>query len=143
MQFTRPLVGLTLALTLGLAGCGGDDEGDDPIAKADFLERGNTICVAGSMAVDDVGNSVDQNDQEQLLAAIKDQVVPLVRGQIDDLRALGYPDGDKGTLEAIYADTEGVLDGWEDDPSQALDDERMSPINKRLGDYGLTQCAAG
>lgn len=141
MQLTRPLVALSFALTLGLAGCGGDDGGDAPIAKADFLDQGNAICAAGSLAVDDVGNSIDQNDEEQLLAAIEGQVVPLVRSQIDDLRALGYPDGDKSTLEAIYTDTEGVLDAWEDDPSQALDDERMAPINKRLGDYGLTECA--
>jgi len=142
MQLTRPLVALSCALVLGLAGCGGDDEAKDPIEKQDFLSQGNTICSAGNMAVDDVGNSVDQNDQEQLLVAIKDQIVPLVRGQIDDLRELGYPEGDKDTLEAIYADTEGVLDSWEDDPALALEDERMAPINRRLGDYGLTECAS-
>ena len=142
MHLTRPLAALALVLTLGLAGCGGDDDGGEgAIDKSDFLERGNTICSAGNLAVDEIGGSVDQNDQEQLLAAIKDQVVPLVRGQLDDLRALGYPDGDKETLEAIYADTEGVLDTWEEDPKQALTDERMAPINERLGDYGLTKCA--
>jgi hypothetical protein len=141
MQVTRPLVALSLALSLGLAGCGGDDPSEELISKSDFLDQGNTICAAGNMAVDDVGNSIDQNDQEQLLTAISEQVVPLVRGQIEDLRALGYPEGDKDTLEGIYADTEGVLDSWEDDPALALDDDRMAPINERLGDYGLTQCA--
>jgi hypothetical protein len=140
MQLTRPLVALCLALTLALAGCGGDEAGE-PITKRDFLSQGNTICAAGNLAVDDVGNSVDQNDEKQLLNAIREQVVPLVRGQIDDLRALGYPDGDKDTLEAIYADAEGVLASWEDDPASALEDERMAPINERLGDYGLTECA--
>jgi hypothetical protein len=140
MQLTRPLVALCLALTLALAGCGGDEAGE-PITKRDFLGQGNTICAAGSLAVDDVGNSVDQNDEKQLLNAIREQVVPLVRGQIDDLRALGYPEGDKDTLEAIYTDAEGVLASWEDDPASALEDERMAPINERLGDYGLTECA--
>ncbi|MDP2775362.1 MAG: hypothetical protein Q8O61_17550 [Nocardioides sp.] len=127
---------------LVLAGCGGDDDGGEgAISKAEFLEQGNTICSAGNLAVDEIGGSVDKHDQEQLLTAIKEQVVPLVRGQLDDLRALGYPDGDKEILEAIYADTEDVLDSWEDDPSQALTDERMAPINERLGDYGLTKCS--
>ena len=78
---------------------------------------------------------------ERAYSGASEQVVPLVRGQIEDLRELGYPDGDEDTLEAIYTDTENVLDSWEDDPAQALDDERMAPINERLGDYGLTQCA--
>ncbi len=70
-----------------------------------------------------------------------DEMEDHLRGQIDDLRDLGYPDGDEDTLEAIYPDTEDVLASWEDDPSQALDDTRMAPINERLGDYGLTECA--
>lgn len=139
MQLTRPLVALVLAATLGLTGCG--DESEGAISKQDFLDQGNTICSAGNVAVDDIGDSIDTNDEEQVLSAIKEQVVPLVRSQLEELRALGYPEGDKGTLEEMYADTEGVLDVWEDDPGQALDDERMAPINKRLGDYGLTECA--
>lgn len=141
MLLTRPLVALALALAVGLTGCGGDDKSAEPISKEKFLEKGNAICSAGNMAVDEVGDGIDQNNQDEVLAAIKEQVVPLVRGQIDDLRDLGYPDGDKDTLEAIYTDTEDVLDSWEDDPSQALDDTRMAPINERLGDYGLTECA--
>lgn len=141
MLLTRPLVALALALTLGLSGCGGDDKSEEPISKQKFLEQGNAICSAGNMAVDEVGDGIDKNNQDEVLTAIKEQVVPLIRGQIDDLRDLGYPDGDEDTLEAIYTDTEDVLDSWEEDPSQALDDTRMSPINERLGDYGLTECA--
>ena len=139
MLLTRPLV--ALALAVALTGCGGDAEADKPIAKSDFLEQGNAICSAGNMAVDEVGDGIDKNSQDEVLTAIKEQVVPLVRGQIDDLRDLGYPDGDEDTLEGIYTDTEDVLDSWEEDPSQALDDTRMAPINERLGDYGLTECA--
>lgn len=141
MLLTRPLVVLAFALTVGLTGCGGDDKSEEPISKQKFLEQGNAICSAGNMAVDEVGDGIDRNDEDEVLAAFKEQVVPLVRGQIDDLRDLGYPDGDKDTLEAIYSDTEGVLDSWEEDPAQALDDTRMAPINERLSDYGLTECA--
>lgn len=140
MLFTRPLVALSMALTLGLVGCGGDEA--DPISRSDFIDQGNAICAAGNLAVDEIGKSIDPNDEDQLLTAIQEQVVPLVRSQIDDLRDLGYPDGDKETLSAMYDDTVEVLDAWEDDPALALDDERMGPINERLGDYGLTECAS-
>lgn len=140
MLLTRPLVALSLALVLGVQGCGDDDP--ETIAKSEFLAQGNAICAAGNLAVDSIGKSLDPNDEEQLLSAIEEQVVPLVRTQIEDLRELGYPEGDEELLEAMYDDTGEVLDAWADDPALAIDDERMAPINERLADYGLTECAS-
>lgn len=143
MSLTRPLVSLSLALALGLAGCGGDADDVAPvIAKADYLEQGNTICSEGNNALDAIGDNLDQNDTEAVLAAIKDQVVPLVQDQIDDLRALGYPAGDKTLLEGYFSDTEEILDSWSEDPGVALEDTRMDPINEALISYGLTECGS-
>ena len=138
MHTSRLLATVVLAAALGLTGCGGEEE--KSISKTDFLEQGNSICSEGNAAIDAVGDTLDQNDPDAVLAAIKDQVVPLIQGQVDDLRDLGYPDGDKDSLEGLYADTEDVLASWTDDPSTALSDTSMDPINAGMTDYGLTEC---
>ncbi len=66
--------------------------------------------------------------------------MPEIRDQVDDLRALGYPAGDRAELRAILDDTDDVLDRWQADPALAFTDTSMATINDRLDDYGLSSC---
>lgn len=145
----------TLCLSFTLAGCGGSDsDGSDgpgsddtpsaaAITKADFVEQGNQICEDGNAALADALDGIDPNDPEAASTAITDQLVPNIQGQIDDLRALGYPEGDEQTLESIYTGAEDALDQISDDPSLMLTGSTvLDDTNTALVDYGLTTCGS-
>lgn len=149
------LAALTVLLTFALAGCGGSDsdggsEGSDDeptseaaaITKDELIEQGNAICEAGNAEIAAASADIDTTDPEAITTAITDVVIPNIRGQIADLRALGYPEGDEETLEGIYSEAESVLDEAEADPSLMTSDAVFDETNTALVDYGLTTCGA-
>mgnify|MGYP001063708909 CR=1 FL=1 len=105
-----------------------------------FLRAGNRICGTGSAALAAIGDQVATDDEAAMVEAVADQVVPNIRAQVAQLRALGYPAGDARLLSGILDDTDDVLDAWQVDPEVAFDDTRMDDVNDRLNDYGLTRC---
>lgn len=107
---------------------------------AAFLRRGNRICAEGSAELAAIADAVPAGDEEALLRVIADQVVPNIRGQMAELRKLGYPVGDVHLLTGILDDTDVILDAWEVAPAIAFTDTRMDAIHDRLNDYGLTSC---
>lgn len=157
-SLTRPargaLTAIALCLTVALTGCGGSDSDGgsdgDPTSEAaaitqdELIEQGNAICDAGNAEIEAAGAEVDTTDPAALEAAITDVVIPNIRGQIADLRALGYPEGDEDTLEDIYTGAEDALDRAEADPSLMTtgDGTLFADTNAALSDYGLTTCGA-
>ncbi len=67
--------------------------------------------------------------------------VPGIRDQLRELRALGYPKGDKAVLVAIFDDAEAVLRRAEHDPS-TIDGHSFDDVNRRLTAYGLNVCGS-
>jgi hypothetical protein len=133
------IVGVAFAALLVTA-CSG---GSNTIAKSSFVEQGNAICTksnaALSAAVKALGSAPPD---EQVAVYIKDTFVPNIRGQIRDLRALGYPKGDKDTLEGAYTAAEEVLVTVAADPASFVDATKdpFAKAKKVLTDYGLTIC---
>ena len=124
----------------------GADEAVAATARADaprrqtFLRAGNRICDEGSAALAAIGERVPAGDEAAMVAAVAEQVVPNIRAQVAQLRALGYPRGDARLLSGILDETDDILDAWQADPVAAFDDTRMDDVNDRLDDYGLTRC---
>lgn len=113
------------------------------ITKDAFIAAGNQICEAGNQAIEAAGQAIDQTDPEQIVPFLTTVLVPAVRAQIESLKALGYPEGDEDTLNAIYDDTEAALQAIEDDPEAAFaGPDPFADINQALSDYGLTTCAS-
>jgi len=75
--------------------------------------------------------------------SIEDEFLPSVRGQIDDIRDLGFPEGDEDELDSILDDAEDIMDEIEDDPESFVEAEAdpFEEINTRLASYGITSCA--
>lgn len=149
MKRISTIAAVALSLTFALTACGSDggdkagDSNSDTISKADFLEQGNAICEKGNAELADIGASIDPTDPEAASTVITDELVPNVRAQIESLRALGYPDGDKDTLETIYTGAEADLDSLESDPSALFSGEDpFAETNTALVDYGLTVCGS-
>lgn len=131
-----------VGLVLTAAACGGDDA-EGSISREDFLEQGNQICRDGNEELDRLAEEegVDPTDPDQALTFIQEEGIPNVRSQIDDLRDLGYPEGDREELDRIYDDAESLLEELEGaDGPEDFDEDPFTDVNERLSSYGLTDC---
>jgi hypothetical protein len=162
-----PVAAALLALTL--AGCGGGDDAasqdapadaatsaaasaqDTPagtddsgeITKDEFVTRANAVCAARNAELASAGAEVDPADADAVATYATDVLVPNVRGQLDDIRALGFPADDAELLDATLTDAGIALDTIESDPAVLTGSENpFAAVNATLTDYGLTECAA-
>ena len=143
-----------LALALIATGCGGDDGDDETeatgtngatasLSKEEFVEQGNEICRQGNEEIEQAGQAVTQGDVAEFNSFVLGTLAPGIQRQIDDIRALGIPEGDEELVNGILDDAEAELDRLEANPSlvQRQDSELFADVNQRLDDYGLTECA--
>jgi len=148
------IAALALALGLIAAGCGDDDGGDGEtegtgtngaaasLTKAEFVEQGNEICRQGNEEVEQAGQALTQGDVAEFNAFVLGTLVPSIQRQINDIRALGIPEGDEKLINGILDDAEADLKRLEADPSllQRQDSDLFADVDQRLDDYGLTDC---
>ena len=157
------------ALAAGLiaAGCGRDDVGGESLGKEEFVAQANAPSkeksvlhanapskeefVAQANEICEEGNAeLDAAAQEsfgQGLATPEDHnafametLVPNVQGQIDDISALGIPEGDEEVVNAFLDEAEGILDQLERDP-ESFSGNPFEQVNQDFAAYGLTACA--
>ncbi len=142
------------AAALVALGCGGGGSTTDSTAsltKAEFLKQGNAICAAGNKAVD-AGfeefakeKNLSQNKeppQPVLDEAAETILLPTVAKQIEELRALGTPEGDEGEVDQILTGAEEAIEAGEEDPASMTQDGAgpFTEVNKEAQAYGLTAC---
>jgi hypothetical protein len=156
------LVGAALALAaaiLVLAGCGGGGGGAETtettsgLTKAEFVKKGNAICartekeIAAGVEKFTREHSVLKTkppSEKQIAELAEEVLVPKVRRQIDEIRALGIPSGDEEEVEAIFAAAEEALKETEANPS-VFGKGGVGPFaktNELAREYGLTVCGA-
>src|SRR4051794_24251756 len=101
----RTLILLGVACLLAASGCGGDSGG---IKKADYLARAKEVCQKGNRTLSAASNDVlakvppgQKLSDEQIEDFVRTTVIPTVREQIKELRAVPPPKGEKGHVEEI------------------------------------------
>jgi hypothetical protein len=143
-----------VAVALVAAGCGSDDSTTDSTAsltKAEFVKQGNAVCTQGNKEIEEgfeeftKENNLKQNKEpsEAQFEEISEEVlVPGIEKQIDDLRALGTPEGDEGEVDQILTSAEEALEEVEEDPSLLSEEGggAFAKVNKEATAYGLTVC---
>ena len=144
----KAILALTCALAIGViaAGCGGGDDEDSTttaeITQADFVAQGNQICAQANAEIDQAGQQLgDSVDEATLESFASDTVVPNVQGQIDDIKALGAPDGQQAQIDAMLAAAQSGVDALTADPSQIKDDTLFDDANAKADAIGLTECS--
>lgn len=140
-----------LAIAMILAGCGGssgDDEGtaSAPIGKAEFIRQADALCTKGGEETEAEfvsyakekkvakGKALNQAQSEEV---IQDIVVPALRQQVSDLRALGVPTEDQAQVNGFLDEIEVVLDKAEEDPKAAVKvlGEEIAKADQQIAGY--------
>lgn len=128
-----------VALLLVTSGC--RRHAAEAISRADYVKSGNAICARGNEQISAVARQPTPGASEDAFATFVRAFVPGIRQEIRELRALGFPKGDKDALNAIFNDAEAVLSRAEHDPS-TIDGHAFDDVNRRLTSYGLRVCGS-
>jgi hypothetical protein len=133
-----------------VAGCGGGDDSETTatITKAELIKQGDQICEkANDQSESEAEDFAEENDftlekasEEQLEEAVAEVLVPNLNGQVEDIRALGAPEGDEEQVEEILDSLEGAADEIEDDPSVVFEGEVLQEPSKLAKSYGFEVC---
>jgi len=139
-----------LLIAVFLAACGDDEESEaaEPLPKAEFVDQANEICEQGDTEIDQAAEETftgGRPSPEQIEGFASETLVPSIQGQIDDIEALGAPEGDEEQIQEFLDKAQQALDELEADPSLLAASEGaqdpFAEVNQLADDYGLTACA--
>jgi hypothetical protein len=152
------LLGL-LAATLIVAGCGGaNGEGSAPISRSAFVEKGSAICVATRQGIrsdfetftkGEGGREIARAEKaneltpEEAAAQVGEEIiVPAMRQELEEFRALGVPPGDDEKVTALLKALQEGVEKAEKHPERAATDgtEAFGKSREVADDYGLEGC---
>jgi hypothetical protein len=143
------LLGVGLA-TLGAA-CGDDgDDGSSGVSKTEYLAEARTICQKGNSALTAASNDVfaklppgQKLSDPEIENFVLTTVIPTIRDQVAQLRALTPPKGEKDHVEEIYNELDEGLDELEKNPKKLTDGSNVfADADKLATKYGITVCSA-
>ena len=141
-----------VAVAAVAAGCGGGDD-EEALSKAEFVTQGNKICTDFNTAVDkDAGKAFAGLESASdvtpdVARKFFDAALPKFDDAVADLDALGAPEGDEDTVQAIIdagkSDSKAIEDVKDDDAAitKFVTQGSATPdFDKKAEDYGLTEC---
>jgi hypothetical protein len=146
-----------LVFALVVAGCGGgggssDEVSTNAISKVAFAKKADVICQKGSermaaafvAALKKEKKAVGHQSQADEEALVGKVLVPSVKREIKEFRALGAPSGDEDRISAIVEALEEGVETAENDPEAVTSSsEAVFGIASRLaGEYGLKVCGS-
>lgn len=153
---------LALAVLVGMAGCGGDNEAAsgnggstsvDGSAAADtgtpdtFAAETEKICQEGAKRIKQESRplfetNIKFSERGPLVKTfVFDMVIPNIEQEIEEIRALEPPPGDSDEVNAILLAMEDSLDEARQDPLAFVDNPTPFAQSEKLANqYGLRGC---
>lgn len=146
-----------LAFAVSVAGCGSSSssttttETTAAITKAEFIAKGNAICVIGDKAqeaeINAYAKKLGLKENQEPTKAQKAELVeavlaPNIQTQIDGVKALGAPSGEEQQVNSALEASQQALNKVKANPELAFAKE--SPFHaagQQLHALGLTKCA--
>lgn len=126
---------------------GGAESADgEPGGKQEFIQRANAICertsrkflVAFTTATQN-GSGSDPNAVR--VGVVKSVVVPGLKEEAEEIRALGIPEGDEKQLEAYFAAAAKMVGQAESQPLKFVDGEiDYTAAEELAARYGMKAC---
>jgi len=135
-----------LALALISCGCGGGSSSAAHNDKAIFLKKADAICASGNRKLKTANERAFGNQpatQTEIERFVLRTIVPVVRAQVEQIKALPVPSGDQAVVSEM-------LDAAQSDVEQAKKDPALlaqgKPVfedaNELASGYGLTVCGS-
>jgi hypothetical protein len=147
---TRACLGVVLpgvlALSLGVAGCGGSSHTATSappaaITKAAFVQQANAICAKSDQALLAATVKLEHHPTDAEVAnVVNGTFVPSIQAQITGIRALGTPAGDQAVLTSMLNLVQADLNRLKSDPA-LIATNLFGDYANVAHPYGLTDCA--
>jgi hypothetical protein len=137
------------------SGNGSAAEAASSLSKSEFVEKADAICNRDKrQGLAEMSTYVKEKGAESaspqakialLREALQAVFLPKVQDQIDEIRALGAPQGDEQEVEAFLAALQEGLDAASKaaTPTNALFGQSFKRSGELARAYGLTACAYG
>lgn len=143
-----------IVVALVMAGCGGGGDSSTAtgsISKAAFIKKVDAICQQGTrrmqIAVFKVlkqGKEIKRPSTAQSVKLVGAVIVPSVRREIKEIKALGVPSGGEEKVDAIVGALEEGVETAENDPEAVVkgsSDVIFGIASRIAGEYGITGCS--
>lgn len=149
MRMRSKFVAFAACGAVALTACGGGDSSSTvstaaAISKDDFVTQAEAICAAGNKEINAGAKAAfgsGQPSSDDLAAFATDTLAPSVQSQIDQIKALGLPEGDEDVINQALSDAQAGVDALKADPaSVAGDTPELTKGGQELSDYGATSC---
>jgi hypothetical protein len=126
------------------AGCGGDDDGGEPLTKEEFITQADAVCTEGDQRLEDATQELTANpSQEEVEAFVSDTLVPSLQEEHDGIAELAPPEEDQETIDAMLSDLSAGIDEIRADPSLVFGDENpLADASAAAQEYGMTVCGS-
>jgi hypothetical protein len=133
-------------LAVAASACGGNSKG---ISKSDYLARAKAVCQKGNQTLTAASNAAfakvppgQKLSDQQIEDFVRTTVIPTLRDQIKELRAIPPPKGEKGHVEEIYTALDKGLDELQQNPRKLTDGSNVFADADTLANkYGISVCA--
>jgi hypothetical protein len=138
---SRVLIPLALSAVLA-AGCGSSSD-DKTLSKSDYIKQADAICAKDNKKLQAAGEKLGNRPSKQQIAQFaKNDLVPTISSQIQELRALKPPKADQAKLNKLYDEVDRTLASLKSDPAKATRDDPFAHANAGAKAYGLKVCGS-
>lgn len=150
MGTARGAVIAAVAVALAIAGCGGGDSSGS-ISKEEFIAKADAICKKSNSRMEAAfgkflqGNpNLTKTTGPKFERLVGDVMVPNLKREVEELRALEIPDGGEEKVNAMIAALEEGVETAERDPQAVTNSsDVVFGISSRIaGEYGLEVCGS-
>jgi hypothetical protein len=148
-------VAAATVIALVVAGCGGSGDSSNTttgsISKAAFIKKADAVCQKGTERMQRAilvflkqHKDVKRPNKAQSEELVGTAIVPSVKTEVKELKALDVPEGDEEHVDAIISALEEGLETAEANPEAVVaSSDAVFGISGRLaGEYGAEVCGS-
>jgi len=145
---TTRAVALLVAVGFAVSATACGDSGG--VSRSEYLAKAKAVCQKGNQTLTDASNATfakvppgQKLSDPEIEAFVRQTVIPTIRDQVKQLRALPPPKGKKAQVEEIYRALDKGLDELEKTPKKLLDGSNVfAEADSLATKYGISLCAA-